>query len=111
MRKADVYMHGEKAGILIEAEINRKYHFEYEEGYSGPPISVTLPIEKKTYDFESFPPFFEGLLPEGANLDILLRTYKIDLNSLFEILLAVGNDTVGAVTVREAEHEAMSDHI
>jgi len=111
MRVANVYMHGEKAGRLIEAERNRKYHFKYDEGYSGPPVSVTLPIDKKVYDFDSFPPFFEGLLPEGANLDILLRTNKIDRNSLFEILLAVGNDTVGAVTVREAEHEAMSDHI
>jgi len=111
MRKADVYMHGEKAGWLTEIEKNREYRFEYDNGYSGPPVSVTLPADKKKYSFESFPPFFEGLLPEGANLDMLLRTNKIDRNDLFDILLAVGNDTVGAVTVKEAEDEAMSDHI
>lgn len=104
MRKADVFMHKKNAGTLTEIS-KEKYHFEYEEEYGGPPISVTMPLEKKSYSFETFPPFFEGLLPEGANLDMLLRTQKIDRNELFEILLAVGNDTVGAVTVKEAENK------
>jgi HipA-like protein len=51
------------------------------------------------------------LLPEGANLDTLLRIEKIDKNDLFEILMTVGRDTVGAVTVIEANNEEMSDNI
>ncbi|MBR9980830.1 MAG: HipA N-terminal domain-containing protein, partial [Desulfatitalea sp.] len=55
------------------------------------------------YEFETFPPFLEGLLPEGYNLEALLRALKIDRQDLFSQLLAVGTDMVGAVTVREAE--------
>ncbi len=102
-------MHGLKAGILIEIEKSREYQFEYSDSYSGPPISVTMSSEQKEYRYGQFPPFFEGLLPEGANLDLLLRTKKIDRNDLFGILLAVGNDTVGAVTVKKNEDENAPD--
>jgi len=103
MRKANVYMHGERAGMLIEVKKNEKYRFIYDEEYDGQPISVTMPVEKKEFQYEQFPPFFEGLLPEGVNLEMLLRTKKIDRNDAFSQLMAVGEDTVGAVTVREVE--------
>jgi len=109
MRKADVFMHGSKAGVLTEIDKNREYQFEYSDSYSGPPISVTMPAEQKEYRYGQFPPFFEGLLPEGANLDLLLRINKIDRNDLFKILLAVGNDTVGAVTVKETTDEKIPE--
>lgn len=111
MRKAEVYIHGKKAGMLTEAEDNREYLFEYDSGYSGPAISVTMPVSAGEFRFDRFPPFFEGLLPEGANLDMLLRTHKLDRNDLFGILMAVGNDTVGAVTVEEVQDETMPDYI
>lgn len=103
MRKANVYMHGERAGMLIEDKKNEKYRFIYDEEYDGQPISVTMPVEKKEFQYEQFPPFFEGLLPEGVNLEMLLRTKKIDRDDAFSQLMAVGEDTVGAVTVREVE--------
>jgi len=96
-------MHGERAGMLIEVKKNEKYRFIYDEEYDGQPISVTMPVEKKEFQYEQFPPFFEGLLPEGVNLEMLLRTKKIDRNDAFSQLMAVGEDTVGAVTVREVE--------
>ena len=103
MRKANVYMHGERAGMLIEDKKNEKYRFIYDEEYDGQPISVTMPVEKKEFQYEQFPPFFEGLLPEGVNLEMLLRTKKIDRDDAFSQLMAVGEDTVGAVTVQEVE--------
>jgi len=103
MRKANVYMHGERTGMLIEDKKNEKYRFIYDEEYDGQPISVTMPVEKKEFQYEQFPPFFEGLLPEGINLEMLLRTKKIDRNDAFSQLMAVGEDTVGAVTVREVK--------
>jgi len=111
MRIAEVYMHGILAGILSEVEKNRECLFKYDSGYSGPPVSVTMPVNIGEFRFEQFPPFFEGLLPEGANLDMLLRSRKLDRDDLFGILLEVGGDTVGAVTVVEAQHETMPDHI
>lgn len=101
MRKAEVYIYGKKAGMLIEEEKNARYRFEYGEGYEGPPISVTMPVEQQVYRFDRFPPFFEGLLPEGINLEMLLRSQKIDRDDAFAQLAAVGADTVGAVTVEE----------
>jgi len=101
MKKAEVFMHGKKAGLLLEVEKNDRYRFSYSNEYSGPPISVTMPVEKKIFEYSHFPPFFEGLLPEGVNLEMLLRIKKIDRNDSFAQLIAVGKDTVGAVTVRE----------
>lgn len=101
MRKADVFVHGIRAGVLEEVQAQSAYRFTYDAGYCGPPVSLTMPIERKEYEFDRFPPFFEGVLPEGYNLEALLRTCKIDRDDLFSQLAAVGSDTVGAVTVRE----------
>ncbi len=37
-----------------------------------------MPVSDKVYEFSSFPPFFEGLLPEGYQLEGLLKFGKID---------------------------------
>lgn len=99
MRQADVFYNGVPAGVLREEEKNRRYSFEYLENYSGPPISLTLPKEKRFFTFDSFPAFFEGFLPEGAQLESLLRLAKLDRADFFGQLTTVGKDLVGAVTV------------
>jgi len=103
MRKAKVYNFGMYAGDLIELEKGKKYQFNYRDDYDGSPVSLTLPIKQKEYFFEMFPPFFEGLLPEGIQLDALLRQTKIDRNDFFSILLITGKDLVGSVTLEEVE--------
>jgi|AntRauTorckE6833_2_1112554.scaffolds.fasta_scaffold00041_50 serine/threonine-protein kinase HipA len=102
MRKAKVYMHKEEAGLLVEEEM-KKYQFIYNDSYQGEAISVTMPVKDKAFSYEYLPPFFEGLLPEGANLEALLRSKKIDKNDQFSQLIEVGADTVGAVTVEEID--------
>ncbi|GBC60269.1 toxin HipA [Desulfonema ishimotonii] len=101
MRRAEVFFHDKRAGILEEVERAKSYRFIYDADYSGPPVSLTMPPDMKRYEFDRFPPFFEGLLPEGIQLEGLLRTRKIDRNDLFNQLVAVGADMVGAATVRE----------
>lgn len=103
MRKAEVYMQKDLAGFLLEEEMNKRYRFIYDEGYKRAPVSVTMPVDQRQYEFSEFPPFFEGLLPEGINLEALLRTKKIDRNDRFTQLIAVGEDTVGAVSVKEVK--------
>lgn len=102
MRKACISVNGIKAGILEELQ-NRKYKFTYFDDYHGAPVSLTMPLTNKVYDFDVFPPFFEGLLPEGMMLEALLRKYKIDRNDYFGQLIIVGQDVVGAVTIEERE--------
>ncbi len=101
MRKAKVYVKGIEAGILTELMQGKDYVFEYYEEYDGLVISRTMPIKEKVYKFDRFPPFFDGLLPEGIQLEGLLKIKKIDKHDSFSQLIAVGEDMVGVVTVKE----------
>jgi len=101
MKRANVFFNGIDAGILEERHRGKEYVFRYQDHYDGEPVSLTMPVEQREYTYDRFPPFFEGLLPEGVMLDGLLRQLKIDRNDLLSQLLAVGKDMVGAVTVEE----------
>lgn len=101
MRKAKIYVSGEEAGILTEVERSKKYEFEYLVTYQGQSVSLTMPSGEKKYSFDSFPPFFDGLLPEGWQLDNLLKQKKLDRDDYFGQLVIVGQDLVGNVTVEE----------
>jgi serine/threonine-protein kinase HipA len=101
MRKANIYLNGNHAGVLEEQEYLKKYLFTYDNDYKGNHISVTMPVQKEPYIYNGFPPFFDGLLPEGVLLEGLLKQKKIDKNDFFSQLIVIGNDTVGAVTIQE----------
>jgi len=101
MKKARVFVDGTEAGELQEIEHNKKYRFIYLDGYIGPSVSLLMPINQRVYDYDKFPSFFEGLLPEGMMLEGLLRQSKIDRHDLFSQLIVVGGDMVGNVTVEE----------
>jgi len=102
---ADVYVHGTLAGVLKEHEKGRHYSFSYLPEYSGPPVSLTMEVRDESFAFNEFPPFFDGLLPEGIQLESLLRRRKIDKNDYFSQLVAVGTDMVGSVTVYPSEYD------
>lgn len=101
MKKAYVYNFNQFAGILTFADDNQ-YCFEYDKNYEGAPISLAMPLIKKRFEYAYFPPFFDGLLPEGDMLEALLKQAKIDKHDYFEQLLTVGCDLVGSVTVERA---------
>lgn len=104
MRRAIVFVHGKRAGILAEISANH-YSFEYDKNYEDEPVSLTMPTSHKKYNYKTFPPFFEGLLPEGVQLEGLLRIGKIDKKDYFSQLIATGNDLVGSVTVKLVDNE------
>jgi len=58
-----------------------------------------MPVREEPYRFDRFPPFFDGLLPEGWQLEALLRQAKLDRFDFMGQLRIVGHDAVGAVTV------------
>lgn len=101
MRKAKVFVKGTEAGTLSEIKQGTEYVFEYLDGYDGFEISRTMLLNQKSYSFDRFPPFFEGLLPEGFQLEGLLKIKKIDKNDFFSQLLAVGEDLIGVITIKE----------
>lgn len=101
MRKANVFVNGIIAGYLEELE-EKRYRFIYRDDYTGSPVSLTMPVDKKEFFFDKFPPFFEGLLPEGIMLEALLKIKKIDRYDYMSQLLAVGKDMVGYVSVEDS---------
>ena len=102
MRKALIQIHNITAGTLIE-ENPKSYIFQYKTDYNGPPISLTMPVRNEPYQFKEFPAFFDGLLPEGIQLEGLLKNRKIDKGDFLKQLLVTGEDLVGAVTVLDME--------
>lgn len=104
MRKAVVYIHDIRAGIL-SYEDNGKYIFSYDNDYALTPVSLTMPVSHRTYSFNDFPPFFEGLLPEGIMLEGLLKINEIDKKDYLSQLIEIGADLVGAVTVKAIDNE------
>lgn len=102
MKIANVYVNGLFAGRLEEHLKGTNYRFCYDQEYSGPSVSLEMPTTQKVYQYDCFPPFFEGLLPEGIMLEGLLRQAKLDRSDYMNQLIIVGHDLVGNVTVEAA---------
>lgn len=102
-RKAKVNYNDQLAGYLWETE--NGFRFVYDQNYllTGRPISISLPLRKEPYESKALFSFFQGLLPEGWYLHIVSAVSKIDMNDSFAFLLATTSDTIGAVTVHQAE--------
>lgn len=75
--------------------------FAYVDGYAGPPVATTLPVDAPPVVTQpgQLPAFFTGLLPEGRRLTALRQSVKTSVDDEFSLLLAVGGNTVGDVTV------------
>jgi serine/threonine-protein kinase HipA len=101
MKLAHIYQQSQLAGVLEERD-DGSYRFTYELEFHGEPVSLTMPTSQRVWEFPTFPAPFEGLLPEGVQLDALLRLRKLDRHDLFGQLLAVGNDVVGSLRIEAA---------
>ncbi|RUT72945.1 HipA N-terminal domain-containing protein [Ancylomarina longa] len=101
MRKADVYMHDQLAGIISENEDGYLfvYNRDYLESKSPEAISLTLPLTDKPYKSVTMFPFFDGLIPEGWLLDIAEKNWKLREADRMGLLMACCRDCIGAVSV------------
>lgn len=99
MIAADVCKGGELAGHFLKRE-NGLVEFAYVESANSP-VATTLPIDGGPYVAAggALPPFFTNLLPEGRRLSTLKRQVKASLDDELALLLAVGSDTIGDVSV------------
>lgn len=105
MRTAQINQHGIPAGLLEELP-DSQWRVSYFHDYSGPPLSLTLPVEIQHKIYASFPPVFEGLLPEGIQLEAVLKQHKIDRHDFFSLLMVVGGDLVGSLTFQPFHNES-----
>jgi len=99
---ADVYKGDRIAGSLLRRPDGTE--FQYKAGYvseGGSPVASTLRLTTQPFRARSgaVPPFFAGLLPEGARLQALTTVVKTSADDELSLLVAVGSDTVGDVRV------------
>jgi serine/threonine-protein kinase HipA len=101
MRKAEIKVNDKTAGWLTQDE--NGYHFQYDNSFleSDAPesISLTLPVQKKTFDSKVLFPFFDGLIPEGWLLEIAEKNWKLNPRDRMGLLLACCKDCIGAVSI------------
>ena len=104
-RKASVYVRDNFAGFLCETD--RGYSFTYDEKYLSLPnaatVSLTLPLQKEPYESNVLFPFFDGLIPEGWLLNIVIKNWKLEQNDRFGLLIVSCRDCIGAVRIEAVE--------
>lgn len=101
-RTAYIYVKNRYAGILKETD--NGYEFSYDKEYlldEPLPVSLTLPLGKEPYKSKTLFPFFDGLIPEGWLLNIVVKNWKLNSKDRFGILLVACKDPVGDVSIRE----------
>ncbi|MDR3020840.1 MAG: HipA N-terminal domain-containing protein, partial [Treponema sp.] len=97
-RKLNVYLCGEKTGILTEDDL-LQITFQYDN--NATPLSVSLPVRAENYSHIMAYPFFENLTPEGEAFEILTKDHASG-NKIFSILDKFGGDCAGAVAFYES---------
>lgn len=102
-RMARVLIRGIPAGVLSETDAG--YSFCYDPGYlaseNPSPVSLTLPLTDQEYESKTLFSFFDGLIPEGWLLDVVVHNWKLSEKDRFGILLVACKDPIGNVSIRE----------
>ena len=106
IRSAYVYYNDILAGYLLQN--SRGYTFLYDSKYAASPspsIALDMPKKKRLFRQPYLFPYFQGLLPEGANKTFYCERLGIKRTDKFAMLLNLANhETIGAITVRERRH-------
>jgi serine/threonine-protein kinase HipA len=100
--RADVYKAGQLAGSLERD--GDDIAFRYLTGYldaAGPAVASGLPLSPIPVrtGAGAVPPFFAGLLPEGARLQAVVTGTKTSPDDHLTLLMALGADAIGDVQV------------
>ena len=104
-RKAYVYVQDRKAGIIEETDEGYIFTYSEEYIYSDKPlaVSLTMPVRSEPFVSNVLFPFFDGLIPEGWLLNVILHNWKTDPNDRFGLLLVSCRDCIGDVSVIATE--------
>lgn len=104
-RSGLVYVQNQLAGNISETD--EGYRFLYNEDYLNRPdavsVSLTLPLRKEPYESKVLFPFFDGLIPEGWLLNVVIHNWKLDRKDRFGLLLAACRDCIGDVRIEPEE--------
>ena len=112
MRQAHIFYKDQLAGILTENDTGYefRYFLEYLSMETAKAVSLTLPLQEEAYTRPVLFPFFDGLIPEGWLLDVVLRNTDISILDRISLLLTCCKDCIGAVSVVPIE-EKEENHV
>lgn len=98
-----VYINDKNVGILKATE-DGKFEFQYTKE-ANVPISMSLPLREKAFDYKECHGFFNGLLPENEETRKRIgKKYGINPDSDFALLKAIGYDCPGAISFHEEQN-------
>jgi len=105
MRQGEIWVHDQKAGMLIEND--EGYLFQYDKAYltlkNATPVSLTFPLQEEAFTSDNLFPFFDGLIPEGWLLDIAQKNWKLNPRDRMGLLLTTCRDCIGNISIIENE--------
>lgn len=107
-KKGLVFYNDIFAGEIIrtDSEYVFRYNPDYLTNKNLPPLSISLPKSAEEFRSDYLFPFFYGLLAEGELKQFQCAKLKIDEKDHFTRLIkTAGQNTIGAVTVREEINE------
>ena len=102
VNQAEIRLRNERVGILVRQDKD-SYIFKYDEPYlkKKDPIAIALGFPLSGVEFKSdrLHPFFDNLIMEGWLLNQAEKNYHIDKKNRWALLMLVGANPVGAVSV------------
>ncbi len=108
MRKLSVWMEIKGKAVYvgqITGHDSNNACFSYAEDYrsrsDSRPVSLSLPLEERTFSPSRTENYFEGLLPEGFTRKCVARRLHADEGDYLSILSALGKECLGAVKILE----------
>lgn len=101
LRQGKVFIQYAFAGEIRDTD--EGYEFEYDINYlnSDNPraVSLTMPLRKEKYTSKYLFPFFDGLIPEGWLLNVVVKNWKLDVKDRFGLMIVSCKDCVGDVHI------------
>ena len=83
-----------------DGEMRFAYDADWLADPASPALSISLPKRAEPFRARACRPFFEGLLPEGAQRDAIAAVFGVSPGNEFALLERLGGDVAGALTLR-----------
>ena len=101
-RSLTVWWDGVVVGSLV-LDRHGAMRFAYDGDWiadpARPPVSFSLPRRPESFSTRLCSPFFEGLLPEGAQRDAVASVLGVSSANTFRLLEGLGEEVAGALTL------------
>ena len=103
MASLNAYMNGLLVGELIKLP-NGAHQFQYDKAWvdspMGRPLSLSLPLSYSKHTSDKVINYFDNLLPDRTEIrDRIVTRYQTPSRQAFDLLSAVGKDSVGAISL------------